>query len=122
MKIMLETTEWTDGFGQSCNHVYVFNDSMTQAVAYVPRGSKTLQKFKTPMKLDTRGRTFVELEEGPAEPDPDVITVQGSKGETYYITNEGGGDWACTCPGFKFRGSCKHVAEIQQSKYGVDIR
>lgn len=110
---MLETTTWTDSFDQNCNHVYVMNDSMTQAVAYVPRGSKTLFKFKNPLKLDTRGRTFVELEEGTAAVDPGVITVEGSRGEKYYLTEEDG-VWSCTCPGFKFRGQCKHVAEKQQ--------
>ena len=120
MRIVVETTQWSEGFGDSCNHVYVMNDSLTQAVAYVPRGSKTLQKFKNPLKIDTRGRTFEDLGEATA-PEPDVITRMGSKGEVYYITNEGP-DYTCTCPGFKFRGSCKHVAEIQQDLYGVDIR
>ena len=111
---MLETTTWTDGFGQNCNHVYVMNDSMTQAVAYVPIGTKKLFKFKTPLKIDTRGRTFVELEEGqPAAPDPDVITVEGSKGQRYFLS-KAEDYWVCTCPGFKFRGQCKHVAEKQQ--------
>jgi hypothetical protein len=120
MKIMVETTEWSDGFTDACNHVYVFNDSMTKAIGYVPRGSKTLQKFKNPLSIDTRGRTFHELGD-PDPPKPDVITRTGSKGEVYYITNEGP-DYHCTCPGFKFRGSCKHVAEIQQERSGVDIR
>jgi len=109
---MVETTKWSDGFGDTCNHVYVFNDSMTQAIAYVPRGSKTLQKFKNPLKIDTRGRTFEELGEA-TPPEPDVITRTGSKGEIYYLTDEGNG-WLCTCPGFKFRSSCKHVAEMPQ--------
>ncbi len=114
MKIMLETTSWSNSFGDSCNHVYVFNDSMTKAIAYVPRGSKTLKKFKNPLSIDTRGRTFVELEgANQAEPDPEVIEFTGSKGDKYYVSDEGNG-YLCTCPGFKFRGSCKHVASLQQ--------
>jgi uncharacterized Zn finger protein len=31
--------------------------------------------------------------------------VQGSNGKVYYIE-----DGKCTCPGFKFRGNCKHTA------------
>jgi hypothetical protein len=61
-KIMLETTEWADG---GANHVYVFADKPTgrsaRAIAYVPAGSKVLQRFKKPLDLDLRGRTFVEL-------------------------------------------------------------
>lgn len=111
MKILQETTVWSDG--GAANHIYVFNDSMTQAIAYVPRGSNKVFKFKRPLKIDTRGRTFEELDDTPSEPDPEVITVTGSKGEKYYLSNEGNG-WLCTCPGFKFRGQCKHVAEMQQ--------
>ncbi len=120
MKIMLETTVWDSPTVP--NHVYVFNDSMTKAIAYVRAGSKEVFKFKNPMAIDTRGRTFVELDDTePEQPSSDVITVLGSKGETYYLTNEGP-DWFCTCPGFKFRGSCRHVAEVLQGKYGVDTK
>lgn len=64
MKIMFETTKWPEG--QSGNHVYVFTkyhpaERQTFAVAYVPNGSKTLQKFKKPLQIDLRGRTFEEL-------------------------------------------------------------
>ena len=62
MKIMLETTVWTDG---GANHVYVFKDKPTgrsaKAVAYVPAGTKALKRFKKPLVLDLKGRTFVEL-------------------------------------------------------------
>tara|TARA_B100000131_G_C18056003_1_gene588430 strand:+ start:802 stop:1110 length:309 start_codon:yes stop_codon:yes gene_type:complete len=34
--------------------------------------------------------------------------VEGSKGNTYKVTF-GGGHWSCTCPGFKWRNSCKHI-------------
>lgn len=121
MKIMLETTVWSTA---TPNHVYVLNDSMSKMIAYVPAGSKTVKKFKNPIGFDTRGRTFVELEDDtPSQPDPDVIVREGSKGEKYYISQDreqGWRGWACTCPGFKFRGSCKHVAEIQQDRYGRD--
>ena len=111
MKIMLETTEWAT---PTPNHVYVMNDSMTKMTAYVPAGSRTVSKFKNPQRIDTRGRTFVELEDGvPDQPDPTVITVEGSKGQKYFLSNEGEG-WLCTCPGFRFRGQCKHVAEQPQ--------
>jgi len=94
---------------------------MSKMIAYVPQGSKTVKKFKNPISFDTRGRTFVELED--SQPDPAVITRTGSKGEVYHITqdkSQGWRGWSCTCPGFKFRGSCKHVAEIQQDLYGRD--
>ena len=61
-KIMLETTVWEGG---GANHVYVFADKpagrSARVIAYVPAGSKVLQRFKKPLDLDLRGRTFVEL-------------------------------------------------------------
>jgi hypothetical protein len=36
-----------------------------------------------------------------------VKQVRGSKGKVYTVT----GDHHCTCPGFTFRGSCKHLKE-----------
>ena len=65
MKIMQETTEWPEGSGD-CNHIYIFEDykaggRSAKAVAYVPHGVDPVQKFKTPLDLDLRGRTFVAV-------------------------------------------------------------
>ncbi len=42
--------------------------------------------------------------------DTQVITkvIKGSKGDEYIVTNANG-KWACSCPGFQFRKSCKHT-------------
>ena len=117
MRIMLETTEWVGNFP---NHVYVFNDSMSHMIAYVPAGSKQLQRFKKPIAFDRRGRTFVELEDQmQEEPKKNQWEFQGSKGDVYYVTIEAG-HYQCTCPGFVYRNRCRHVAEmIQQTSYDV---
>ena len=65
MKIMLETTEWPEGSGD-CNHIYVFEEfkgsgRSARAVAYVPHGVDPVQKFRTPLDIDLKGRTFVEV-------------------------------------------------------------
>ena len=109
MKIMLETTQWAD---QTPNHVYVFNDSMSKIVAYVPAGSKTVFKFKQPIDLDRKGRTFVDLDDTEQDVDSNTITVTGSKGQRYSLTNEGTG-WVCSCPGFNYHGKCRHLTERQ---------
>ena len=41
---------------------------------------------------------------------PESWTVQGSKGLTYTVTLDRG-VYECTCPGFQFRRSCKHVEQ-----------
>lgn len=51
-----------------------------------------------------------KVEYQPAKSSREVITVQGSKGQTYVVTKENG-KAACTCPGYGFRKSCKHVQE-----------
>ncbi len=38
-----------------------------------------------------------------------TIEVKGSKGDTYIVTKESGKS-SCTCPGFSFRRTCKHLS------------
>ena len=63
IKVYQETTQFTDGDGG--NHVYIFNEKITgrsaTAIAYIPRGQTKVHKFRTPMKLDLKGRTFEEI-------------------------------------------------------------
>ena len=61
MKIMLETTQWEGPTGP--NHIYIFeqfkgNERTAKAIAYVPFGTEPVQRFKKPMVLDLKGRTF----------------------------------------------------------------
>jgi hypothetical protein len=44
----------------------------------------------------------------PAKSDKVTKIVHGSKGSTYIVTTENGKS-TCTCPGFSFRKTCKHV-------------
>lgn len=123
MKILQETTVWKDSWVP--NHVYILNDSQTKMLAYVPAGTKQVKKFKVPQSFDRRGRTFVELEGESSAPEsrPDTWTVPGSNGKTYTVSRESGGglNYVCTCPGFLYRGSCKHIAEFQMN-HNYDIR
>lgn len=43
--------------------------------------------------------------------DTRVVQVEGSKGQTYTVTISPQGK-SCTCPGFGFRKSCKHVLDV----------
>lgn len=40
---------------------------------------------------------------------------KGSKGDTYTVTRDSG-RFECTCLGFQFRRSCKHVVKAKESK------
>jgi hypothetical protein len=47
----------------------------------------------------------------PVKSEREVITVQGSKGNTYIVTKENG-EVACSCPGFQYRKSCRHIEGV----------
>jgi len=47
----------------------------------------------------------------PVKSSREVITVQGSKGNSYVVTKEDG-KASCTCVGYSFRKTCKHVQEV----------
>jgi hypothetical protein len=61
--IYLETTEWQEP--TQANHVYVFLEApknrTAKCMGYVRAGTKELFKFKQPMTLDLKGRTFEAL-------------------------------------------------------------
>lgn len=101
-----ETTIWKQVKRQP-NHVYLMDG--TKAVAYIPWGEGKPFYFKQPLTIDRRGRKFVELAENPFDHavKTTLRAVQGSKGQTYWVDDQAG---TCTCPGFTFRGQCKHVS------------
>lgn len=64
MRIMIETTKWEGDVGP--NHIYIFeqfkgNERTAKAIAYVPFGTEPVQRFKKPMVLDLKGRSFKEV-------------------------------------------------------------
>jgi hypothetical protein len=89
-------------------HTYLLDG--TTLVAYIKVGDTKPFYFKNGIKgFDKRGRKFEELKKNPFKVDvtiSSVTKVQGSKGNVYEVDKEAG---TCTCPGFTFRGKCKHV-------------
>jgi hypothetical protein len=124
MRYLQETTDW--GSHNTPNHIYYVNDSKTKMVGYIKAGTKALFKFSKPMMIDVRGRKFVELKNKKAESDEvyfgkpvaetkpkDAIEVQGSNGKVYLLTKNSFGKYSCTCPGFTFRHTCKHIQDVK---------
>ena len=109
MEAVREITVWKETF--SPNHDYLLDGD--RVVAYRPWGTGEIQVLSGKLKIDRRGRKFVKLDPNPfAELDKKkeslVVEVKGSKGEIYYVDPEAK---TCTCKGFQFRGSCRHLAE-----------
>jgi hypothetical protein len=120
MKFYQETTKWPDNMA---NGIYALNDSKTKMYAYVAPGQTTAKVFKAPLGIDARGRTFTVVQgrfgtdiKEPVTENP-RWTVTGSKGDQYIVEKTENG-FVCTCSGFKFRGACKHVKEIE-AKHGT---
>lgn len=44
--------------------------------------------------------------------DTQTWTVEGSRGAQYVVARNKN-SWSCTCPGFQFRRSCKHVVQLK---------
>lgn len=99
IEILQEITDW--GKYPVANGVYHVNS----AGQLVQHNDKV---FKNPIKQFSKARRkFTKIGERPETFDSDVITVQGSNGKTYTIQ-----DGKCSCPGYTFRGNCKHVKEV----------
>lgn len=124
MKFLQEVTDW--GSHNVVNHIYYLNDSKTKMVGYIKAGTKALFKFTKPMSIDVRGRKFVEIKNRKTESDEvyfgkvrvetkpkDAIEVQGSNGKVYLLTKNSNGKYTCTCPGYTFRHTCKHINGIK---------
>lgn len=112
MEAVHEITVWTGVDHQQPNHDYLLDGD--KIVAYRPWHTTEIRVLRSGIKIDRRGRKFERLETNPfaeqeEHPDPVILAVPGSKGATYYVNTE---DRSCSCPGFTFRGSCKHIKEL----------
>jgi hypothetical protein len=99
MKIAKEITVWKNGNVK--NHTYILNDSMTKMHGYIPVGQTEKVMFSKEQSFDKKYRQFEILK---VETPKKTKVVIGSKGNKYYITDSG-----CSCPGFTYRGKCKHM-------------
>jgi len=72
-------------------------------------------------KTTITGRiTNIEYNDGRAAHKEKVLgdikswTVHGSRGNQYVVVRTIQ-RWSCTCPGFQFRKSCRHIKELQDA-------
>ena len=104
--ILQEVTDW--GKYKVNNGVYHVN-SAGKLVAYQPRVDAPLQILNVPSTQFSKSRRkFKKIGERPEEIDANVITIKGSTGREYVIDLD---KKTCTCPGFTYRGHCKHVKQ-----------
>lgn len=114
----LETTAWAHSKG--CNHTYLLEGD--RMLAYIRYGTQEPFWFTKPITISRSGRKFQRVDSRVFDsslgiidtlmprPDPDVVEVQGSKQGVVYLVNLK--ENTCTCPGYTYRGACKHVKEL----------
>ena len=99
IEILKEVTDWGDL--KIANGIYHVNGA-----GHLVQHNDTV--FKHPMKQFSKARRkFTKIGEREEVLAANVIQVQGSNGKVYTIE-----DGKCSCPGFTFRGKCKHTEGI----------
>jgi hypothetical protein len=97
IEILKEVTDWGSDSNipngiyhvNSAGHLVQYNDTV----------------FKNPLKGFSKSRRkFIKIGEREDVDGPSIKRVVGSSGKIYTIL-----DGKCSCPGFTFRGKCKHV-------------
>lgn len=106
MEAVREITVWKDS--GNANHTYLLDGS--RMIAYIPWGTGEPFYFKAPITIERRGRRFEALGVNPfvVLVDEHRCRIKGSKGAIYWVDDIKG---SCTCPGWQFRGRCKHTAK-----------
>lgn len=108
MQALLETTVWS---GNCANHTYLLDG--TTLIAYIRAGTDSPFYFKSPIRgFDRRARKFELVTPNPFSVPmaaDHLVSVEGSKGAVYTVDTAEG---TCTCPGYTYRGACKHVKDL----------
>jgi hypothetical protein len=119
MKYFQEITNWADG--SDANHIYLLDDSKGKMYAYVPKGSNELFNSNSQSRSTSAGASSSQWPLGGTiklqksqKPNNPTWTVAGSKGAEYVVELVDN-VYNCTCPGFRFRGACRHIAEVQNN-------
>ena len=94
--------------GQQLDNIkWLKPDEIAIANPQHPNGFSILHKKNILWIKDLQGRkSTVKI-----DPDYKQWTVKGSKGNDYLVIRSKG-QYNCTCPGFTYRKSCRHITEV----------
>ena len=106
MEAIKEVTEWPEDMKPQPNHIYLMDGD--KAVAYIKYGEGNPLFFSSPFRLVRSRRKFIKADVSlfGQQKKSNLTEVKGSKGDSYFVDYDAR---TCTCPGFQFRGLCKHL-------------
>jgi hypothetical protein len=109
MKALIEKTVYKDFVAP--DHVYYVEGNKLYAYKV---NNKPIHVCSTPLQFSRSGRKFDEVINDFVLEDPsaNVIKVKGNSGNTYEVDAD---DKSCSCPGFQFRGKCKHLLQVLET-------
>lgn len=55
-----------------------------------------------------------EAHKAQTKDDTNIWVVEGSRGSRYTVVRASN-SWTCTCPGYQFRKTCRHIKELQHA-------
>ena len=108
MEALKEVTDW--GNPTTKNHTYLL-DGMN-LIAFIKQDETEPFFFKKPIRgFSKTGRKFVrtDIKLFGNIAKTNTTEVSGSNGNKYIVDKESG---TCTCPGFAFRRTCKHLIAV----------
>lgn len=112
-----EVTRWEDG-ATAINHTYLLEGD--QMIAYIRVGTSVPYYFKQPIRISKSGRKFEVVDPNPFTFIPQVVVEQTTSANVVEIDGSKGAKYildkvlcTCTCPGYTYRGTCKHVKELE---------
>lgn len=90
-------------------HTYLVDG--TKLLAYIKVNTVEPEYFTTPLRFDRRGRKFDRVSSSvfQQQVQDHRVKVEGSKGNVYFVDVAEG---TCTCPGYTYHGTCKHVKAL----------
>jgi len=133
-KIVKEVTVWNTDYSVP-NHIYLLDDA-SNLIAYAVDGTDEIRKSSGDIKIDRRGRKFVEVKHSGLakliktiiEPKKEIaaknqavirkpgvrIFKVNSKGRDYFVEKDNY-HLSCNCIGYGYRRKCKHVDAVKKS-------
>lgn len=111
MIVVQETT--SDWAYNVPNHIYFLSNNKGKMYAFINSVTGLSKIFKNPIDFDPRHRTFEIIRK--VDDNQEGIPVAGSKGDIYYVTEQGG-EYKCTCTGYKYHGTCKHIEKVKNER------